>query len=389
MNSTVQEPAAAPAQDWPQPLAGVRVIDFSQLLPGPYCTHLLTELGAETIKVEAPGGDPLRKMNAAKFNFYNRGKQSVCVDAREPEARDFLLRLIADADVVVEGFRPGAMDRLGLGYEAARAVNPHLVYASISGYGQTGPYARWPGHDVNFVAAGGYFADSLDINNGSMQRPRLRISDLSAAMSSAFVIAALLRTPREQRSATHLDASMFDAMAHLMLPPILGMNAETAADPTLRGDVLADVALYRTADGQAISIATLEDKFWLNLVDALRARFPEIAHPRWTERAGRTAHKRELAVLLARVFESFTLAELEQLLPPEQICWTRVVRGDDLLRDPQVLAHDLVADTPHGRRPTFPIALNGTRAPATADGPTLGQHTQQLMVAYAGKTGGA
>jgi crotonobetainyl-CoA:carnitine CoA-transferase CaiB-like acyl-CoA transferase len=242
---------------------------------------------------------------------------------------------------------------------------------------------------VNFVAAGGYFADSLDINNGSMQRPRLRISDLSAAMSSAFVIAALLRTPREQRSATHLDASMFDAMAHLMLPPILGMNAETAADPTLRGDVLADVALYRTADGQAISIATLEDKFWLNLVDALRERFPDIADPRWTERAGRTAHKRKLAALLARVFESLTLAELEQLLPPEQICWTRVARGDDLLRDPQVLAHGLVADTAHGRRPTFPIALNGVRAPATANGPELGAHTQQLMAAYAAKAGGA
>jgi len=141
--------------DWPRPLQGVRVIDFSQLLPGPFCTHLLTEMGAETIKVEPPGGDPLRRLNPDKFNFYHRGKQSLCIDARAPGATEMLLNLIADADVLVEGFRPGVMDALQLGFDTASSRNPHLIYASITGYGQDGPYARRPAHDINCVAAYG------------------------------------------------------------------------------------------------------------------------------------------------------------------------------------------------------------------------------------------
>jgi len=372
----------AAAGSWPRPLEGVRIIDFSQLLPGPYCTHLLTEMGAETIKVEPPAGDPLRKINPAKFDFYNRGKRSVCIDAKKQGASEFLLRLIADADVLIEGFRPGVMQSLGLGFEAARACNPHLIYASITGYGQDGPYARRPGHDVNFVAAAGYFADALDINNTALQRPRLRISDICAAMSTAFTVAALLRIPRPMRSATRLDASMFDTLAHLMLPPILGMTAETADDPTLRRDVLADVAIYDTADGRAISIGTLEDKFWAALVAALRDRFPRIANPAWTRRAGRTDDKRRVAALLREIVGSMTLAEIEQCLSTDEICWTPVVRGTELLRDPQLLARGLLAESANGRQPSSWVALDGCRAPAGEPAPALGEHSREIRAAY-------
>ena len=386
---TFSEPRKSPSQNdgqaWPKPLEGVRIIDFSLLLPGPYCTHLLTEMGAETIKVEPPGGDPVRGLNAAAFAFCNRGKKSVCVDAKAPGSKEFLLRLIADADVVVEGFRPGVMDALGIGFEEARAHNGHLIYASISGYGQDGPYAKRPGHDVNFIAAAGYFAGTLDLDDATMQRPRLRIADYYAAMSTAFTIASLLRVPRAERHAVRLDASMFDTLASLTLPAILTMTPEEAADPTSRHDVLADVALYRTADGRAVSLGTLEDKFWSALVAALRDRFPQLDEPAWARRRGRTKDKRRLASVLREVFGRMTLAEIEQCLPANDICWAPVLRGTELLRDPQVLAHGLVAQTPYGPQPSSAVALDGQRAPADAAVPELGEHTREFMEACGGE----
>ncbi len=375
------------AQTWPQPLAGVRIVDFSVLLPGPYCTHLLTQMGAEAIKVEPPGGDPVREINPQAFSLLNRGKKSICVDAKAADSTEFLLRLIADADVVVEGFRPGVMDAFGLGFEQMRERNPHLIYASISGYGQDGPYAHRPGHDLNFVAAAGYFASTLDLDDATLQRPRLRISDYFAAMSAAFSIAALLRTPREQRKATRLDASMFDTMASLTLPAILTMTPEAAADPTVRHDVLADVALYRTADGRAISIGTLEDKFWQVMVAALRDRFPQLDNPAWAGRSGRTRDKLSLAETLREVFGGMNLAEIEHSLPADDLCWTPVLRGTELLRDPQVLARGLIAQTPDGPETTSAVALNGARAPIGAAVPELGAHTAELWEAC-GMSGG-
>jgi crotonobetainyl-CoA:carnitine CoA-transferase CaiB-like acyl-CoA transferase len=369
------------AQNWPRPLEGVRIVDFSVLLPGPHCTQLLVQMGAEVIKVEPPGGDPVRAMNPHAFALLNRGKKSVCIDAKTPDAQEFLLRLIADADVVVEGFRPGVMDGFGLGFEQARDRNPRVIYASISGYGQDGPYARRPGHDLNFLAAAGYFASTLDLDDATLQRPRLRISDYFAAMSAAFSIAALLRTPREQRAATRLDASMFDTMASLTLPSILSMTPEAAADPTLRDDVMPDVALYRTADDRAISIGTLEDKFWQVLIAKLGHRFPQLHDPAWAGRQGRTCDKQRLAATLREMFGAMTLAEIEQALPTDELCWTPVLRGAELLQDPQVLAHGLVARTAHGLETTSAVALNGVRAPAGAAVPELGAHLEELWLA--------
>lgn len=366
---------------WPQPLVGVKIIDFSLLLPGPYCTHLLTEMGATTIKVEPPSGDPVRSMSPKAFGFYNRGKQSVCVDAKRPEVREFLLRLTDDADVIVEGFRPGVMDTLGLGFDTVRARNPHLIYVSISGYGQDGVYAQRPGHDVNIIAAAGYFATTLDLDDHTMQRPRLRIADYFVGMLSAFSIAAMLRTPRTERRAVYVDASMFDAMAYVTLPGILTATPELAADPTLRADALADVAVYETSDGRAITIGTLEDKFWPPLVTALRDRFPEIADPLWTTRRGRTEDKRRLAIVLREVFGKLTLNEIKALLPTDTICWAPVLRGTELLADQHVIDRQLIADTPHGKQPTSPVAFDGVRAPADRAAPALGEHTAAIAAA--------
>lgn len=364
------------SSSWPQPLAGVRILDFSLLLPGPYCTHLLTEMGAETIKVEPPTGDPARLMSPAGFGMANRGKQSVCVDASAPASTEFLLRLAAECDVMVEGFRPGIMQRMGLSFEQVRERNPNILYVSISAYGQDGPYAARPAHDVNTIAAAGYFATTLDADHATLQRPRLRIADYLGGMYPAFYLASLLRTPRSERSAMHLDASLFDAMAYAMLPTLLTSTPAELDDPTQRNDVLADVALYRLGDGRAIAFATLEDKFWTAFVAALGARFPELQNPAWARRGGRTRDKQALRECLMQLFAQLTLAEVEQLLPPESVCWSPVLDGREVLADPHLQARGLLQVQPGASATiTSAAAINGVRAPATADSPTLGQHT--------------
>lgn len=365
------------ATGWQLPLQGVRVIDFSLLLPGPFATHLLAQMGAEVIKLEPPGGDPMRVVNPHGFAHLNRGKQSVCADLREPEGRALVSALVASADVVVEGFRPGVLAAAGLGFEQVSARHPHIIYASISAFGQDGPYARRPAHDVNVLAAAGYYAITLDLDDATLQRPRLRFADYAAGLQCAFAVAALLRTPRPQRVAAHLDASMFDAVAGLTLPIISTMTAEIAEDPTRRPDVLADVALYRTADGRAISIGTLEDKFWTALVKALAPRFPALADPAWAGRLGRTRDKWRLAGVLREVFGSMTLAEVHATLPADETCWAPVLRGTELLRDPQVLARGLVAEVPEGPMIRSGFAVNGQRASVEGVAPVLGADTER------------
>ncbi len=368
--------ASNDAFTWPQPLAGVRVLDFSMTLPGPYCTHLLAEMGAEIVKVEPPSGDPTRKMNPIGFATLHRGKESVCVDATDPASAEFLRRLAADCDVLIEGFRPGVMKKMGLSFEQARAINPHLLYVSISAYGHSGPYAARPAHDVNTIAAAGYFATTLDPDHQTLQRPRVRIADYLSGLFPAFYLAALLRTPRESRPAMHLDASMFDAMAYVMVPSLISATPEELEDPTLRNDVLADVAMYRLADGRAIALATMEDKFWEALVAALGERFPALRNPDWTARPGRTRHKRALRDCLTEVFGQLTLPEVERLMPPEAVCWSPVLNGPEVLADPHLAARGLVRHA-EGRVPTMtsPAAINGLRAPADAPAPALGEQT--------------
>ena len=356
------------------PLAGIRVIDFSLVLPGPYCTHLLTEMGAETIKIEPPGGDPARQMNAAGFDAVNRGKQSVVFDPADPQGREAMLRLIESADVLVEGFRPGVMARLGLSFDDVARRNPRILYCSISAYGHSGPYARRPGHDVNIIAAAGYFATTLDADHQHLQRPRVRIADYLSGLFAAFTLAAMLRTPARERQARHLDASMFDAMAFVMLPILQTASTAELHDPLLRNDVLADVALYRTADGQGIALATLEDKFWAGLVRALGSRFPQLAETGWALRRGRTQDKLRLAATLRSVFASLSLAELTALLPDDEVCWSPVLDGAQVLADPHVQARGLLRDGPQAGV-TSAVAIDGQRAPADAPAPRLGQHT--------------
>jgi crotonobetainyl-CoA:carnitine CoA-transferase CaiB-like acyl-CoA transferase len=244
-------------------LEGVRVLDLSVWRPGPYATQLLVELGAEVVKIEPPGGDPMRVF-APLFADLNAGKRSVAVDLKDPDGRAAVLDLAAKADVAVEGFRPGVAGRLGVGPDDLRAVNAGIVYCSISGYGQDGPLAQVPGHDINYQSWAGVLEPTAGQDRPVLPRPP--VADLAGGAYAAMAVcAALVRRGRSGEGEV-IDVSMTDVLASWTgaVAPL------TMPDGEPIGGRVAGYGLYATADGRWISLGVLsEDHLWTALATAV------------------------------------------------------------------------------------------------------------------------
>jgi crotonobetainyl-CoA:carnitine CoA-transferase CaiB-like acyl-CoA transferase len=261
------------------PLDAIRVLDFTSLLPGPLATLILAEAGAEVIKIERPpAGDEMRSYlpklgrDSVNFALLNRGKTSIAIDLKETGARERVLALVETADVLVEQFRPGVMDRLGLGYAALREVNPGLVYCSISGYGQSGPRAGVAGHDLNYVAEAGLLGLVASADGSPMLPPAL-VADIGGGSYPAVINILLALMQRERTGeGAHLDVSMAENVFPFLYWAI-GNGAAAGRWPTPGGDLVTGGSprynLYRTADGQYVAAAPLEDRFWEAFCDLL------------------------------------------------------------------------------------------------------------------------
>lgn len=370
-----EAPKAAPP---PQPLAGCRVLDLSTLLPGPWATGQLAAFGAEVIKIEPPGGDPLRHMNPAMFDLVNRGRQSLVLDLRQEADRQALLDLVRDADVLVEGMRPGALARQGLDLATLWAANPRLVVASLSGYGWSGPYRDHGGHDMGLLALSGYFAIPSQLD-GACARPQVRLADLIAGHYAAFAITMAWLQARASGKGCHVDAALFDATCAWTLPMLLGSPpfAQAADLP----HIMADSALYRTADGRQLAVATLEDKFWRGFVDAAAAADggAALASPAWASRRGRDADKQALAAALTLTIASRPLAWWQQQLARVDTTVTPVYQRDEALVDPQVLARELFTRHADGTASVrHPSLFDGVATPALPPAPKLDEHRDRL-----------
>jgi crotonobetainyl-CoA:carnitine CoA-transferase CaiB-like acyl-CoA transferase len=242
------------------PLAGVRVLDLSVWRPGPYCTQLLHELGAEIVKIEPPTGDPMRAFPDL-FASLNAGKDMRRVDLKTDAGRAEVLDLAADAHVVVEGFRPGVVDRLGVGPAAVRARNPGVVYCSISGFGQTGPLADAPGHDLTYMA----WAGALSPDGAPPVAPRIPVADLAAGMAAAMRICAACVRSRSTGEGVVLDVAMADVVATWTGPADAKLQGAAAATRAIPG-----YGTFPTADGGWVALGVLdEDRFWAALCRAL------------------------------------------------------------------------------------------------------------------------
>lgn len=355
-------------------LKDVKIIDVSQLLPGPHATSLLLQLGADVVKVEQPGvGDTSRQLGPAVFAQFNRGKHSVALDLKSEAGRAAFLELVRGADAVVEGFRPGVMQRLGLGYAALAAVNPAIVLCSISGFGQTGPYADHAGHDLNYLALAGYWSVPVQVED-KVSRPRARISDYAASGYAALALAVAVMSARLNGRGQHLDVSIHDAIMSWTAHGAWAAR-EHAAQPHESPTVMPDNDLFETHDGRHLALGILENKFWLHLRDALGQEFPALLDERFASRAGRQRCKKEVNALLKAVFRTRSLADWEKAFEALDLPFSPVLGAWELFADPHVMARNMVREMPEEGAIAlrFPVKFSLGLPDSAEDVPSLGE----------------
>ena len=380
--------AARPAPAWSS-LAGTRILDLSRLLPGPFATSLLADLGADVVTVEDPGRPDRLRTDREAFARIHRNKRSVALDLRTDAGRSALLRLVAAADAVVESNRPGVLSALGLGYRQLRRANPRIVLCSLTGYGQTGPYADKPGHDLNFLGLSGFFA-TPGSRDGRTARPGTRVGDLIGAMYAALALAVAVPGARATGEGQHIDLSLTEAATAWCAP--FALNVRESDDPTEAFTVQGDNDVFETADGHRISLATFEDKFWLAFRTSLAADFPDcpaLADGAWDARLPRTAARHEVGTLLAELFRARDLGWWRQRLDALNLPWAPVhTQARQLLDDPHARERELFAtvlDTVTGAgipQVRFPVrfgqGLDSFRRPA----PEPGEHTDEVSAEW-------
>jgi crotonobetainyl-CoA:carnitine CoA-transferase CaiB-like acyl-CoA transferase len=338
-------------------LQGLRVVDLGIWRPVPYATQLLVEMGADVVKVEPPGGDPMRVFPPL-FDVLNAGKRALVVDLKQPEGRDRVLGLAAEADAFLEGFRPGVADRLGVGYDAARAANPAIVYCSISGYGATGPLAHVPGHDVNYQA----YAAVLTPRGGAPAPGTLPVGDLGAGVTAAMATLGACLRARQTGEGERIDISIADVLA--TWTGAVGTLTPRGSPLPMRG--LPGYGTYRTADGRYIAMGVLaEDVFWSALCHAVG--LDELADVRLNERI---RLKTELDAQVAERIGQLTLADAQRLLEANDVPVAPVLDREEMLalehfrrRGTVVLAHDA------GSAPTMGHPARYESHPARIPGP--------------------
>jgi len=363
-----------------KPLRGVRVLDLSRLLPGPFCTLLLADLGAEVVKVEdVQGGDYIRSMGptiggqSAYFLALNAGKKSVALNLKSPAGLGLFMRMASRADIVVEGFRPGTADRLGIGYQAVKTANSRIVYCSISGYGQDGPERDRAGHDLNYIARAGILG-LCGRPGGAPAIPPVQIADLSSAMFAALGITAALRESERTGEGRYLDIGMMDSALAWMVMPV----AEYAAgERGGRGRLPLTgkhpcYNVYRTKDGHDICLAALESKFWeafcrsMGREDLLPLQFSE--------------RPEDLAAVEA-LFAGRTRDEWAQFLKGPDFCCEVVPNLSEVLISPQAKHRGLVRDIRSGDQANIllghPLRECGANEPAACPG--HGEHTAEAL----------
>lgn len=376
------------------PLAGLRVLDLTRLLPGPVATMHLADLGAEVIKIEDTGaGDYARAMGPGErgaggsgdsvfFRMVNRNKKSLRLDLKQAAGVEVFLRLAKDADVIFESFRPGVVDKLGIGYEAVRALNPRVVYCAITGYGQTGPWADHAGHDINYLATAGLL-DQIGSHDGEKSGPpaipNLQVGDLlGGALTPLLGVLAAVIGAKASGQGSHVDVAMTDAvLAHTIFPlvttAVYGKPAPRGAD-LLTGGVPC-YGVYRTADDRYLAVGALEPKFWQAMCAALER--PDLApHGLATGSKGRET-KAELAALLA----SRPLAHWQPIFAAADCCVTPILRLDEALQHPQVTAREMVVDVGGTRQYAPPLKLSAWPWADAAPAPTSGADSEAVLKA--------
>lgn len=373
---------ASPSGLRAKPLFGVRVLDLTRLLPGAMATLHLADMGADVVKIEDTGaGDYSRAIGhvregmADSFRLLNRNKRAMRLDLKEARGREAFLRLAGAAEVVVESFRPGVAAKLGIGYDAVAAVNARIVYCSISGYGQDGPYARRAGHDINYLGYAGV-GDQI----GTADRPvvpNFQIADLlGGALVPAMGILAALLDARASGRGRHVDVAMTDAtLAHAVFP-LLGYLEQGKAPA--RGTGMLDGGmpcynLYRTKEGRFMAVGALESKFWTTLCDRLGC--PELAGKHIVY----GAEAEPVKARIAKIFASRTQSEWTKVLADADCCVSPVLGIDESLANEQLRARKMIVDDGGGAQFALPVKFSEFEFAIERGAPRAGEHTDEIL----------
>ncbi len=373
------------------PLRGLRILDLTQFLAGPFCTQILADLGAEIIKIEPQAGDPTRQLppyfykgESAYFLAINRSKESVVLDLSIEPGRCVFHDLVKKADVVIEAFRPGVAKKLGADYDTLKNVNPRIVYCSISGFGQDGPYATRPAYDMIVQALSGAMSLTGEIG-GRPVRSGTPIGDLNAGQSAATAILAALWERERSGAGQAVDISMLDVQIAML--SYLGEYYLISGDvPALQGRGHMSIPTYnafRARDGRDVLICANTERMWQQLCQALE--IPELINdPRFESNERRHANRGSLEPILERAFAQYDCADLLKRFHEYGIPSAPVNSVAEALADPQVIHRRMVREVPHARGGEIRVLGNPIKFSRSAENefsspPTLGQHTESVL----------
>jgi alpha-methylacyl-CoA racemase len=343
-------------------LSGIRIVDCGQFVPGPYAGLMCADLGADVVKVEPPGGDPLRHYGSLEsgvsiiYQMINRGKTIVQIDLKTEDGRENFKELIALADVLIESYRPGAFEKLGLDNKVLSGLNPKLIHATLTGYGGNGPYGSRPGHDLNYAAAAGVLAMS-----GLPDQPLIAMpptTDFAGALQTAFMISAALLARERTGKGVHLDIAMSDVVLAWQSVSFqenrLSKETELRGTCTLNGGA-AFYNVYKTKDSRFVSLAALEEKFWSNFCQA-------VGKSNWIKRQFEPFPQTILIGEVAKLFRAHDLVHWTALLDSIDCCFEPVRNLSDLTTHPQIQFRQMLSSQTGSDsfiEPLFPAWVDG------------------------------
>lgn len=386
-------PNPEPSTPGPLPLQGIRIVDMSRFLVGPFCTQMLADMGAEVIKVEPlDGGDPVRAATSNTLSgeslFFlarNRNKQSLALDLKQAAGREIVYRLIRTADVFIENFRPGAADKLGFGYDTLTRYNPDLIYCAVSGYGQEGPHRERPGQDLLIQAISGIISIT-GWESGPPTTVGTFVADMVGAFHCAYGIAVALLARDRLGVGQKLEVSLLDSLLALQAveaTTYLNTGREPKQAGAGHGLVPPPYRVFAAREGALAVVAPSQD--WWQRLCRVSALQDICSDPRFASRESRATHEAVLNTLLEERFRTKTAAEWLELLAEHDVLAAPVYTYKDLFADPQVMHNDMVITQTHPvageiRVIGIPVKLTRTPGQVRTPAPLLGEHTEEILV---------
>jgi crotonobetainyl-CoA:carnitine CoA-transferase CaiB-like acyl-CoA transferase len=371
------------------PLQGIKVLDLSHMLPGPYCTMILADMGAEVLKVENPnGGDSFRnrkpfvKQEGTAYLMLNRNKKSIKLDLRTDEGKEIFLKLAEEYDVILEQFRPGVVKRLGIDYDTVSNRNRGIVYCSLSGYGQDGPYRDMPGHDINYLSISGLL-DTIGVYKGAPVIPGIQIGDIGGGSlwAALSIVIALLGREKNGGQGQYLDVSMVDCIVPwltLFISSYFVDGQVPIRGETKGGGYYACYNIYETLDNRYVSLGAAEGKFWAGFCEAVGRA--DLIADQYAEEPRRIELIEEVRALM----KTKTQAEWAELLGNKDVCFTPVKNVPEVFSDPHIQARNMVTQFQHPIEGqvsslSFPVKFSATPAKVVTPPPLYGEHGEEVL----------